>query len=121
MRFLETLMFLVVLICMESAVACGFQSYIKLCNQVESRRNELDSIRFISETFRNTCRGNGKGFSDLVEWQKTCKALWQLDYIGWSQADAFMELEDTKSDILLFGTWSGAVGKGEVYCRKSAY
>ncbi len=80
------------------------------------KKNELDR-KFIEESFKNTC--HGKGFSDLNEWQKTCRALFSLDYIAWSDAAEFMDVcdEDTKGK-LFYGKWSATYFEGEVYCRR---
>lgn len=80
------------------------------------KKNELNR-KFIEQSFKNTCYGNG--FSDLNEWQKTCRALFNLDYIAWSDASEFMAVVDEDSEgKLLYGKWIGASFDGEVYCRR---
>ncbi len=77
----------------------------KIQHSVERR----DSVRFISESFRNVC--TEKGFSDFDEWSETCSEMWQLDYIKWEKS------EKAECD-LYHGMWKGPCGEGEVYCRK---
>ena len=80
------------------------------------KKNELDR-KFIEESFKNTCCG--KGFSDLNEWQKTCRSLFSLDYIAWSDATEFMDVNDENSEGKLFyGKWTSSSFEGEVYCRR---
>lgn len=88
----------------------------RLGNKVSEIRNKAVMQRFISESFRNTC--NGKGFKDLIQWQVTCRAMFNLSYIAWSDASEFMEVpEDICNKKLFYGKWINSDGEGEVYCR----
>ena len=68
-----------------------------------------DSVRFISESFRNVCMG--KGFSDFDEWKEVCREMWKLDFIEWEKSEGV-------GSELYHGNWNGLCGSGEVYCRK---
>lgn len=90
-------------------------SYKKLHDKSMECREKVDSFSFIFESFRRTCEG--QGFSSFNEWQKVCRTMWKLDYIGWARADSFMEVEESEKGTLFYGTWVGPAGNGEVYCR----
>ena len=119
MKFTDVLVLLFMLIFLETGILCGLSSYWKINERIEKKNRELTSLRFVPESFKKTCRW--EGFSDLVEWQKCCKALWNLAYIGWCNAETFMDLSETENSRLMYGTWIGESGKGEVYCRVSTY
>ena len=116
MRFTNIVAFLIVM----SLFTFVFSGCVKNLHEISRRKNrikkEFESARFMSESFRNTCRN--KGFENLIEWQKVCKAMWQLDYIGWTEADSFMEVIEKENSQLLYGKWTGPFGSGEVYERK---
>ena len=57
--------------------------------------------RFIAESFKKTC--NGDGFSNLEEWQGSCKVLFKLENINWN----FVESSD-KSIKLFYASWTGS-------------
>lgn len=90
-----------------------YSNQLKVINQLDRKTHQSiqkrDSIRFISSSFRNACEG--KGFSNLDEWESVCREMWMLDFIGWEK------LEDAGGDLYL-GKWKGPWGNGEVYCRK---
>ncbi len=115
MRLLE----LVVFIYLQSFLIFSFSGGLKSCSLLYSKKmevkNAFDSERFISESFRNACEG--RGFASFVEWQKVCKDMWELDYIAWTEADTFMEIEKPEKGKLMYGRWTGPYGAGEVYCR----
>lgn len=95
---------------------CGIQNCIKTKNKLEEEKWKNESFQFISESFRKTCCG--EGFPSLNEWQKNCKTMWNLEYIGWANAEDFMEVQNPEKGKLFYGTWVGPYGRGEVYCRK---
>lgn len=68
--------------------------------------------RFIAESFRNTCAG--KGFSNLEQWQNSCRALFKLESIEWNYV-----VDGT--EILIQGSWQGNDAlcecRGEAFCR----
>lgn len=111
------------LLCMIVISISGFMSnsIINKYEELLEKKNEIqikvNSTIFISESFRNTCEG--KGFSNLNEWQKTCKAMWNLKYIGWGNAEDFFNGNDTDNSILLYGKWISEYGDWEVYSRSS--
>ncbi len=110
---------LIVFIFVQAFLTCLLSSSIWLCGDLYQKRMEkkmlFDSSRFISESFRETC--NGKGFKSFVDWQKTCKAMWKLDYISWTRADSFMLVENPDKGDLFYGKWIGPYGDGQVYGR----
>lgn len=72
---------------------------------------------FISESFRKTCRG--EGFDSLNKWQVVCREMWNLEYIGWGNAEDFMQVDYSHNDrALMYGTWQSDFIEGEVYCRR---
>ena len=83
MRFVEVIVVYIILCFLEIVFCTGILSYRKIANECEAKKMEYSSTKFISESFKNTCAG--KGFKNLEEWQKTCRALWKLDYIGWAR------------------------------------
>ena len=118
MRFTDvvlTMIFCVLLIC---TVQRGCVSLLKRNETANSFMRKATANRFISESFRKTCNGNG--FESLNEWQITCRAMWKLDYIGWADARDFMEVSYAVSEKnLMYGKWNGSVADGEVYCRNN--
>ena len=72
-----------------------------------------EKLKFISESFENACQG--KGFDSLIQWQKTCRAMWNLNYIGWSKASDFMIVNDKNDSVLMYGTWKSESYNGEIY------
>ena len=82
-------------------------------NHIEQKK--LNSLEYISESFRKTCEG--KGYSSLNDWQKSCKSLWNLDYIAWCDVSDFMEVKNNSDTVLFYAQWSGENGNGEVYHR----
>ena len=115
MRFVDLLAF----ICVQTFLACVLSSSLGLCGDLYQKRMEkklaFESSRFISESFRET--SCGRGFDSFVEWQKTCKALWKLDYISCTRADSFMLVENSDKGDLFYAKWIGPYGDGEVYSR----
>jgi len=93
----------------------GIQNLQQASKTQQLLSDKKNAAYFISESFRRTC--DGKGFSSLTEWQTACKELWNLQYIGWSSADSFMEVEQENKGLLYYGTWTGSCGTGEVYWR----
>lgn len=115
MKFSDVIVSLVFLSMFFCEFNYGYVSYKKLLEKKESIQSEVESCKFISESFRKTCEGNG--FESLKEWQKVCKSLWKLDYIGFADADSFMIVENNSQKKLIYGRWIGPFGHGEVYCR----
>ena len=115
MRFASLLLFSVFM----GLFSFAATSEIKLFGETEKRKlqtqRRYESLSFISESFKNSVRG--QGFTSLVQWQKTCKAMFCLDYIAWTEAENFMVVENGKSGKLLYGKWIGPYGEGNVYCR----
>lgn len=115
MRFVEVIVVYIILCFLEIVFCTGILSYRKIVNECEAKKMEYSSTKFISESFKNTCVG--KGFKNLEEWQKTCRALWKLDYIGWASANEFMDESFENCDELFYGKWIGGCSEGEVFCR----
>ena len=111
MRLIDTVFSMLMISLLFSGILGFGKIYGELDLKTKSLTFQNDSLKFISESFENTCRG--KGFSSLNEWQKVCGALWKLDYIGWSKADSFLPLCESS---VLYGTWRSSLFNGEVYC-----
>lgn len=94
----------------------GFLICKKLSETMGEVKNTCEAEKFITESFKKTCKG--EGFNSLNEWQVTCRAMFSLDYIGWSNADDFMEVDyEFSKNKLFYGKWIGSGWDGEVYCR----
>lgn len=119
MKFIDALVFMFFLSLMVFIYGYSLKSVNRTEEAAFKAKQKFESMEFISESFRNTC--NGTGFSSLKEWQKTCKAMWKLDYIGWSEAEDFMEVSKSEKGILMYGKWNGIYGSGEVFCRKRMF
>ena len=100
---------------------CDYVSCVRtLGKKADSLRKEYQTKHFIAESFCNTC--NGKGFSNLEEWQVSCRQMFNLEYIAWCPASDFM-IDDYHEEghQLMYGKWiavqeSGEIS-GEIYCR----
>lgn len=114
MKYSELLIILFLVSAFSIILANGFKQHIKLTSECKKYKDKAEASLFISESFRKTC--GGVGFDSLVEWQKKCKAMWNLDYIGWANAKEFMFVKDDLDGQLLYGTWHSDNLKGEVYC-----
>lgn len=115
MRYFDILIFISILSIGVYSADYEFSAYRKINEKNIYIKEKIDSYMFISESFKNTC--NGFGFESLSEWQSECKNLWQLDYIAWTEADDFMIVKESEKGKLMFGTWVGPFGIGEIYCR----
>lgn len=94
-----------------------FFSIIRLSSKCDNFKRKIEYDYFISESFRNACEAGN--YSALIEWQKMCRNVCQLDYIGWGEAADFLatdKLDDGKNK-LMYGKWISSFGEGEVYCR----
>ena len=88
----------------------------QLSNKCEEIKERTLTQKFIAESFKNTCQK--KGFVSLNEWQITCREMFNLDYIAWSDAEDFMKVSYDNSDCkLMYGRWVSSSCQGEVYCR----
>lgn len=116
MRFTEVIVSYMAIVTILMIVICGITNCNKLEKEIICKRNQAVCVKFVSESFRKTCEG--KGFKNLNEWQKCCKALWKFDYISWADAQDLLDIGTLKSDEKMFyGKWSGNVCEGEVFCR----
>lgn len=86
----------------------------KIENRCREMKDERNMLVFVSESFRNTCEN--KGFDSLENWQKSCRAMWNLSYIGFTFADSFMDYDFSDSKIV-YGSWIYKDKNYEVYCR----
>lgn len=115
MRYIELLIMLTVI----SVFSIGFQKFLKIDSNLNERNKEINkktnACRFISESFKNTCEK--KGFKDLYQWQKVCKEMWNLEYIGWSNSDKENSFISNKK--IMYGNWVGNDFTGEVYWEDS--
>lgn len=113
MRYMDLLLILFLLCLFSWHFSGGLKVYSKLKNKSEYFLEKKSANEFISKSFKNTCEGIG--FSSLNEWQKSCKAMWELKYIGWSDAKDVMLLSEECKQKVLYGTWKGNDYIGEVY------
>lgn len=116
MKLVYTIAGLFIFLLIFTVTDVGIEKCLDVKQKVEYQRKSLESYRFITESFRKTC--NGEGFNSLNEWQQKCGSLWELEYIGWANANEFLEVENKESGELFYGRWIGPFGNGEVYCRK---
>lgn len=94
-----------------------FNTIRKCENEIIACRRKTSADYFIAESFRKTCRG--EGFENLNKWQVICRAMWNLEYIGWCDASDFMIVDYSINDRkLMYGKWDGSDSSGEVYCRR---
>lgn len=119
MKFTEVVIVYLFLFSLLIGATCSFKSIMQLEEQAYLYRRKTSASYFISESFKKTCKG--QGFENLNEWQVVCRAMWKLDYIGWSDAEEFMEVDYTLCEKkLMYGKWvreDGFLLEGEVYCR----
>ena len=119
MRLSELVISAALFFLLSNCVLSGIRTNFELSKKVIEAEKKADCVYFVSESFRNTCRGNG--FDSLLEWQKSCQMMFGLDYIGYGKADAFLAEEtggENESDsVLYYGSWIGKYGEGEVYER----
>ncbi len=112
MKYID-LLYIVIVLAMISASLVRFgNQFIKMEERERALDTKKESLCFISNSFINTCRG--KGFDSFEEWQKTCKALWPLDYIAWGDAASFLPVEN---NLCYYAKWTGLELNGEVFCR----
>jgi len=117
MNFTEILCVMFLVLLLGSSVSKEIQLCTRFNENLLVMNKKIDSQEFISESFKNTC--NGKGFSSLNQWQITCRSMFQLDYIGWSDASDFLDVDYSNSGkTLYYGKWNGNLCSGEIYCRK---
>lgn len=121
MKFTEVVIVYLFLFSLLIGATCSLKTIFRINEQSYIYRRKATADYFISESFRKTCYGNG--FENLNEWQMTCRALWNLEYIGWADAEEFMEVDYSLSGKkLMYGKWlrKDAVSLDcEVYCRRS--
>lgn len=106
MRYVNVILNLFLIILFSKISNESFVCIEKMNDEKRIIENKVCSTRFISESFINTCKGNG--FSSFVEWQANCKALFYLDSIEWK----------TEDNELFCGIWKGECSSGEVFCRE---
>lgn len=111
MRFIDILYIMLILGMLSASLIRFGNQFIQLDEKEENIDIKKESLCFISGSFINTCKGNG--FDSLETWQKTCKAMWALDYIAWSDADSFCPVE---KGLCYYGSWSGSQISGDVFC-----
>lgn len=113
MKFIELITILFLLSIFGFFISGNINAYQKLSKKNYALKNEISACKFISESFRNTCDGNG--FDSLYIWQKNCAAMWNLKYIGWCDAKDFLPIPKEYNKKLLYGKWIGPDWEGEVY------
>lgn len=117
MKLTEIAVIITVLCIVVFSAYYGLFGIKKINETSEKYKKQASAELFISESFKNTC--HGVGFENLNKWQATCRDMWNLDYIGWANAQDFMEVDNTISEKeLMYGKWDGVITSGEVYCRR---
>ena len=109
MRLIEVLCFSIVLAIFSSIDKSLYFQLVKLEKQTEEIEKKTEALKFISESFYNTCCG--KGFMTFDEWEQTCEALWSLESIQW-------KICITEEGQLYCGEWKGPYGEGTVFYKK---
>lgn len=113
MKYTDILIILILLFAYSLLFSQGSSIYSKLKEKNDYYFEQKNANHFISESFRNTCQGNG--FESLCEWQKACKSMWDLKYIGWSKASEVMLISEEYKDSVFYGSWIINNTIGEVY------
>lgn len=94
----------------------GIEIYTRLNRTNSNYLERINANNFISESFMKACEG--VGFENLYEWQKTCKDMWNLKYIGWSDVQDVIPFDSEYKGKGFYGTWVGKSYKGEVYWKE---
>lgn len=120
MKLINVVVFYVLYLLILGSLVSGGVAYGKLYKKCETEKQKYECIRFVSESFRKTC--DGSGFSNLNEWQKVCKAFWNLEYIGWAPTTEFLSDVDNKDsnvnyENVMYGKWISDFCEGEVYSK----
>ena len=106
MRFSSVIVSFIFYVFLSCAAEKGLYGLSLLAKQRDRFRREALCTRFVSESFRKTCQG--KGFESLSEWKKSCRAMWQLDFIDYEQM----------GEKVCRGVWISASVRYEVYFRE---
>lgn len=117
MKLINVVVNLVIVSICSASINSSFNKYKILKKNNSELKQKINSVYFLSESFRNTCEG--KGFDSLNTWQKVCRDLYGLDYIGWADAESFMEVSNPEKGKLFYGAWMNGEGIKEVYCRST--
>lgn len=112
MKLTDAILLMLMVILLSFLSECGLFYAVRIDSVCRDVKTETDMCAFVSESFRNACEK--KGFESLEDWQKKCRAMWNLSYIGFSSTDAFMGGE-TSDSSLLYGSWIYKGKKYEVY------
>ena len=113
MKYIELIVCLILLTIYTSLLTNGIKTFVRLDNNNQEIEQRLNSCRFISQSFINTC--DGTGFNSLIQWQKECKSLWNLEYIAWCNGKEFLPADKIKNREIIYGKWIGKDFEGEVY------
>lgn len=118
MKYTEAILSVCFFVICSSCIAGTINQSYQIDRRVNCQLYENNSNEFIFNSFINTCNGNG--YSDLNQWQKKCRDLYGLEYIGWCNAEDFMAVDYSKTKApLMYGKWISNKANGEVYCRLS--
>ena len=96
-------------------IFCSFRNGVFFATRLEAQVQQeflsYSAKKFISQSFKNTCKQ--KGFENPEQWQKVCKALFNLKSISY-------EPYSTENKII-HAVWCGGENlqkcSGEVYCK----
>ncbi len=119
MRLVEVIAVLMLTLASSFFIARGVIDISKNSVLVNKKKRGVEGNNFIYRSFVQTCgsknNGSGTGFSSLNEWQVTCRAMFNLDYISWCEASEFMIVDEGK-EKLMYGKWESELLEGEVFC-----
>ena len=110
MRFIDLIVVMILLSLGGFSLSAQIRQIQALDKSVQKKKLERDSYIFISSSFRNAAKG--KGFNSFDEWEKSCGAMWNPDFIGWEKAGDF-----ENGGRLFLGKWSFSGKEYETYVR----
>lgn len=120
MRFSQVIVISIITYLISFILDTGLHNSVKLNEIITEKQRNYTEKKFVAESFRNTCQGNG--FENLEQWQFSCRNMFDLDYIAWCDSEEFMIDEHKEcGKKLVYGKWISKDKKsdGEVYCRLS--
>lgn len=120
MRLMEIVIVFFATVIMGISCQEGMRVCVRLNNKAERLEKQVMEKKFVSKSFIQTCEG--RCFSNLNDWQVSCRNMFNLSYIAWSKAEDFLvdeAKEIGEKETLFYGTWIDSSGtyKGEIYAR----
>lgn len=109
MRYIELVCISVILALFSSVFTSMIFQFFRMDKELVEIRKKTESMIFISESFYNSCKG--EGFFSLEEWKRVCTSLWSLESID-------CEPVGGAGSSLYCARWKGPYGNGEIYAKK---